>query len=64
MATKEKKSSNAVYWIGGAVATAGVYYFVTRYLQERDELQQMRLMHQLQEGKSNPKKSKEKDDED
>ena len=55
MATKEKSSSNAIYWIGGIAATAGVYYFVTRYLQERDELMEMRLMQKLHEGKSNPK---------
>lgn len=61
MATKEKKSSNALYWVGGIAATAGVYYFVTKYLQDRDELMQMRMMHELKEGNSNPK-SKEKDD--
>jgi hypothetical protein len=51
MATKEKsKSNNAVYWVAGAAATAGVFYFVQRYLKERDELMEMRLMQKLQAG--------------
>ncbi|NIM06332.1 MAG: hypothetical protein GTN65_12120 [Armatimonadetes bacterium] len=57
MAKSKKDNPNtALYWIAGAAATAGVYYFVTRYLKERDELMEMRLMQKLQAagGTSNP----------
>jgi len=54
---KETKGGNALYWIGGVAATAGVYYFATRYLTERDELMEMRLMQKLQASSSNPESS-------
>jgi len=57
MATSKKDSkggSNAFYWVGGVAATAGVYYFATRYLKERDELMEMRLMQKLKAPGSNP----------
>ena len=50
---KEKSGSNALYWVGGVAATAGVFYFAQRYLKERDELQEMRMMEKLK-AKSNP----------
>jgi hypothetical protein len=57
MATSKKEGkggTNALYWIGGVAATAGVYYFATRYLRERDELMEMRLMQKLKAPGGNP----------
>lgn len=51
---KKKPASNALYWIGGVAATAGVFYFAQRYLKERDELMEMRLMQKLKSPGSNP----------
>jgi len=45
--SKKKPASNALYWVGGVAATAGVFYFAQRYLKERDELMEMRLMDKL-----------------
>jgi len=42
-------------WIAGTAAvTAGVYFVVQRYMKERDELMQMKVMKQLQQKPSNP----------
>ena len=55
MASSKKDSgTKALYWVGAAAATAGVYYFATRYLRERDELMEMKLMQKLQGAKGNP----------
>ena len=45
--SKKKPASNALYWVGGVAATAGVFYFAQRYLRDRDELMEMRLMEKL-----------------
>ena len=42
-----KSSNNALYWVGGVAATAGVFYFAQRYLRERDELMEMKMMEKL-----------------
>lgn len=52
--SKDKGIPTALYWVGGIAATGAVYYYVTRYLKERDELMEMKLMQRLQGGKSNP----------
>lgn len=55
-AKKENKGSNAMYWVVGAAATAGVFYFVQRYLKDRDQLMEMRLMEKLRASQGNPPK--------
>lgn len=52
--SKNKGIPTAFYWAGGMAATVAVYYYGTRYLKERDELMEMRLMQRLRDGKSNP----------
>jgi hypothetical protein len=49
-----KGGNNALLWVGGLAATAGVFYFTTRYLKERDELMEMRLMQKLKAPGGNP----------
>lgn len=60
-AKKESKGSNAMYWVVGAAATAGVFYFVQRYLKDRDQLMEMRMVEKLRAGKSNPKELPEEE---
>ena len=50
----DKDKANTMLWIAGTAAvTAGVYFMVQRYMKERDELMQMKVMKQLQKP-SNP----------
>lgn len=55
MATKKESKSggNALYWVGGVAATAGVFYFAQRYLRERDELMEMKMMEKFK-ARGNP----------
>ncbi len=59
--SSDKDKANTMLWIAGTAAvTAGVYFMVQRYIKERDELMQMKVMKQLQK-ESNPDDESEKD---